>query len=435
MAPPASLTTAPLNPALTSPLNGGASTDAPRPPAAPAAAKSGKRRMWEFDALRGLMLILMTLTHLPTRVSSPTSQPFGFVSAAEGFVLLSAFMAGMVYTMREHREGGEQMARALWQRAFKIYLVQAALLVFLFTVVALITIFTHQQAAVGVMSFYLENPKVAIVNALLLIYTPPLMDILPMYVLFMVLSPIVLLHGRQRGWTGVLALSITLWVAAQFDFGELVYEAAVQLFGLKVPFPQTGAFELFAWQFLWVLGLWLGANYADKPDAPPLHFPRWLVRTALAIFIIGFTWRHAIGQTPIPGNASLNLIFDKWQLAPLRVINFFALLVLVMVIGQRWGDRLPRMGWLEMLGKASLPVFCAHLVCALLALSLFGSPNDSDRAWTIDLLILVASFGVMYAVAAVSNELDRRAAKLRQQMKDRKATRKAMAAGAQPRSA
>jgi hypothetical protein len=52
------------------------------------------KRLWEVDALRGLMLVLMTLTHLPSRLTDPLGQPFGFVSAAEGFVLLSAFMAG-----------------------------------------------------------------------------------------------------------------------------------------------------------------------------------------------------------------------------------------------------------------------------------------------------------------------------------------------------
>ena len=57
------------------------------------------KRLWELDALRGLMLVLMTLTHLPTRLTTPTGQPFGYVSAAEGFVLLSAFMAGMVYSL------------------------------------------------------------------------------------------------------------------------------------------------------------------------------------------------------------------------------------------------------------------------------------------------------------------------------------------------
>ena len=44
----------------------------------------------EFDALRGLFLVWMTLTHLPTRMSDLVNQPFGFISSAEGFVFLSA---------------------------------------------------------------------------------------------------------------------------------------------------------------------------------------------------------------------------------------------------------------------------------------------------------------------------------------------------------
>ena len=97
-------------------------------------------RRWEIDALRGLMLMLMTLTHLPTRWSDPLGQPFGFVSAAEGFVVLSAYMAGLVYVRRQRRDGDEAMQDAFLRRALKIYLCQAALLVFLLTAVAAIGI-------------------------------------------------------------------------------------------------------------------------------------------------------------------------------------------------------------------------------------------------------------------------------------------------------
>ena len=288
------------------------------PPAAPppvtAAPAPAGRRLWEMDALRGLMLVLMTLTHLPTRVSDPAGQPFGYVSAAEGFVLLSAFMAGMVYTQREIKDGGDVMARAFWQRAFKIYMVQAALLVFLFSVVALIAVLTQQDAAKNLMSFFFERPKMAIFSGLLLIYSPPLLDILPMYVLFMLASPIVLLHGRRHGWFGVMALSVSLWLMAQFDLGRALYDVTVQVTGLPVPFPQTGAFELFGWQFLWVLGLWLGAAQADAPDAPPLRFPRWMVHAAIAYALLCFAWRHAVGQVPFPRRAGPEP--DVRQVAP-----------------------------------------------------------------------------------------------------------------------
>ena len=128
-------------------------------------------RLWQVDALRGLMLVLMTLTHLPTRVASPAGQPFGFVSAAEGFVLLSGFMAGMVYATRERREGEQRMRAAFYQRVWKIYLCQAALLLFLFSVVALIAVVVQQEAITGLMGYYLNDPVRALVSALLLVLT------------------------------------------------------------------------------------------------------------------------------------------------------------------------------------------------------------------------------------------------------------------------
>lgn len=70
---------------------------------------SQDERQWELDAMRGLMLVLMTLTHLPTTLSDPLGQPLGFVSAAEGFVLLSAYMAGRVYSTKADQHGTEAM--------------------------------------------------------------------------------------------------------------------------------------------------------------------------------------------------------------------------------------------------------------------------------------------------------------------------------------
>jgi hypothetical protein len=367
------------------------------------------QRLWQIDALRGLMLVLMTLTHLPTQLASPAGQPFGFVSAAEGFVLLSGFMAGLVYAGRERREGETRMRAAFYGRVAKIYLCQAALLVFLFSVVALIAVLLQEEAITGLLKYYLEEPLHALVGALLLIYSPPLLDILPLYVLFMLLSPMVLLHGLRHGWGGILAVSVALWLGAQFKLGSWLYEALAPAAGIRVPLVQTGAFDVLAWQFLWILGLWMGAERSTQAARAPLIFPRWMVGLAMAIAAVGFVWRHAIGQVPIPHDASLNILFDKWQLAPLRMLNLFALLVLAMHCAPWLARHLPRVRALETLGAASLPVFCAHLVLALLALALFGAPVAGRPLW-MDAAILGVSFALLYGVALLSQELDRQAA-------------------------
>lgn len=385
------------------------------------------KRLWELDAVRGLMLVLMTLTHLPTRLANPTGQPFGFVSAAEGFVMLSAFMAGMVYTARERREGADAMRGAFLKRALKIYACQIALLIFLMTVVALMGLLAGQEAIINLIGFYLDRPLAALFSGLLLIYAPPLLDILPIYIVFMLASPVLLLHGLHRGWGGILGLSLLVWLLAQFDLGEAVYNAVTSVAPIPVPYRQTGSFEIWAWQFLWVLGLWMGSMQAERPDAPRTAFPRWMVQAAIGIALVGFVWRHGVGQNPFPGQAALQPLFDKWHLGPLRLINFMALLLLTMHFAPWLRRHLPRLPVLETLGRASLPVFCAHLVLALLALALAGEVQPG-RPWWVDLAIVGVSFPALYLVAWTSGELDRRTAARRAALKQRM-TRKPRAPG------
>lgn len=379
-------------------------------------------RRFDLDAVRGLMLVLMTLTHLPTRWSDPFGQPFGYVSAAEGFVMLSAYMAGMVYAGRGLKEGLPAMRRAFLLRALKIYGCQAALLLFLFTFIAAFGLTVKNPDVRYLISYYLREPLTAFWSALLLVHNPPLLDILPLYIVFMLASPWVLGWGLSRGWGGVLALSTALWVLAQFDLGTWAYERLQDATGLPVPARETGSFEMWGWQFLWVLGLYMGAG-AARGDPPP-RFPPWLVAVALAYGLAAFVWRHVAGQIPTPDHAALNAAFDKWHLAPLRLINFFALLVLAMRFGPALMARLPRLRWLEVLGAASLPVFCTHLVLVLIALLVYGAANP-ERPLAVDAAIVAVSFAVLTGVATISGRIDAYAADFKARRAARRSTGRA----------
>jgi len=395
------------------------------PFSAPAVAPpvSTSRRLWEVDALRGAMLVLMTITHIPTRFSNPLGQPFGFVSAAEGFVLLSGFVAGMVYTQRQLRDGNTEMRAAFFKRAFKLYLCQAALLVFLLSVIALVGVAIRQPAITDLVSFFLDRPLTALFSGLLLLYNPPLLDILPMYVVFMILSPLLLLHASRHGWTAIVFGSGLIWLATQFGLSQAGYDALVRLTGLPVPFRETGAFEMLAWQFVWVVGLWIGSAQGANRPVQPTPFPRWTVRFALAYALVHLVWRHAIGQAPFPADPQLSLLYDKWQLGPLRVVNFMCLLLLAMHYGPTLVRRLPRIQVLELLGRASLPVFCAHLVLAMLVLVSFGA-IDPKRPWALDLTLLLACFAILYVVARISEQVDRKTAAATARLKGRRVARR-----------
>src|ERR1700727_1149647 len=150
----------------------------------------------ELDALRGLFLVWMTLTHLPTRFSDFVNQPFGYISSAEGFVFLSALLIGRLY-MRELTENPAGVRMRLWKRSFKLYGYHMLLLSFAFIIGATWAEHAHKVAITNLLNFYLNHPGVAITGSVLLIYCPPLFDILPMYVLFLFLTPAFLSAGAR----------------------------------------------------------------------------------------------------------------------------------------------------------------------------------------------------------------------------------------------
>ncbi len=359
------------------------------------------QRRWELDALRGLMLVLMTLTHMPTMYSLPSGQPFGFVSAAEGFVFLSAFMAGRVYGRRARRDGLPAMQTAFHERALKLYLCQLGLLLLAFTAIAWLGVFNRQGGITGLLEFFFIDPQAAVVGAALLLHNPPLLDILPLYIFMMLLSPWLLRRGLQQGWRGVLAVSGLLWLGEQWGLGRGIYELVVALTGLPIPYKDMGAFHWLAWQALWVTGLWLGAREQPWPR-PPL----WLLAPAALYAVAMLAWRHIAGQDPLPWLPAVGVMLDKWSLGPLRVLNFASVFLLLVATGPWLVRVLPRLQALELLGRHSLSVFCAHIVIALFTLAFFGS-TQVVRPWTTDVTLLLAAFAGLFAVAMLVEARER----------------------------
>ncbi len=60
-------------------------------------------RITEYDGLRGWLLIVIACNHLYGGfVSNFTRAPLGYISAAEGFVFLSGFVAYFVYRQLDY---------------------------------------------------------------------------------------------------------------------------------------------------------------------------------------------------------------------------------------------------------------------------------------------------------------------------------------------
>jgi hypothetical protein len=343
----------------------------------------------ELDALRGLFLVWMTITHLPTRFSDFVNQPLGFVSSAEGFVFISALLVGRLY-IRNLVQDPSNVRAQLWKRSLKIYGYHLIMLALAFTVVAQIAIHTHKAALTNLLNFYLAHPFVAIAGSVLLIYCPPLLDILPMYVTFLFLTPIVLSAAVRWGWKWILAVSGLIWLLAQFGLRDIVHNWIVHVTHLPIPLQESGAFNLFAWQAVWTVGLWLGAKSAQE-GVPLDKIPGWLatVSAAVCVFFIGvrFGWfgPHLTTQ-------ALGVKLDKWQIGPLRVLNLAAFMVCA-YWSRKYVLKLIHREPFITLGKASLRVFCAHIVFVFAGLTmLYGDVNADglDQLHGIPAIALLA---------------------------------------------
>jgi len=293
----------------------------------------------------------------------------------------------------------------IWRRSLKIYGYHLAMLGFLFTVAAGFALHTHKAAISNLLTFYLAHPVVAVVGSVLLLYCPPLLDILPMYVTFLFLTPMLLSAAVRWGWRWILAASALVWVLAQFGLRDLVHNWIVGLTHLPIPLQETGAFNLFAWQGVWVAGLCLGARSAT--GAPLFEkLPGWVAAASAAccLFFIGI--RHGwLG--PHLTQQALGLQLDKWQLGPMRVVNLVTFTVVIYWMRKHL-LRFVAMEPFLTLGKASLRVFCVHVFFVLVGLGLLyrdvGQEVDGEIEqlhWPTAIALLVVTFAGLLLVAVV----------------------------------
>lgn len=358
----------------------------------------------ELDSMRGILLVLMAFTHLPTGLSRFANQPLGFVSAAEGFVFLSAFLVGSIYTPLLLERGLGFVRTSIWKRTRRLYAYHLGLLLFAFTVVAGIAHFGHSRSLHNFLGPFFHSPVWTSISAPLLLYQPPLMDILPMYIVFLGLTPLLLQFAARRGWWPLLAASVLMWIAAQLQIGRSLY-GLLAAGGYPLPHDAWSSFDWFAWQLIWIGGLWLGsAGRSPAPaasDTAPCGSPYTLRRrTYILIAALGaaallLCARHHIGGF-VSGLDSNTPLTSKWHLGPLRVANFAVLAYIthrLLLPLLHW----LRIGWLELLGRSSLQVFTAHIPVCVLADGLLLGAAPVSLPLQGALLALVV--GVMLVVA------------------------------------
>jgi hypothetical protein len=363
-------------------------------------------RLIELDILRGFLLLWMTLTHLPTKASIISNQTFGFVSGAEGFIFLAAFMVGQIEHRVEQKRGERGTLLDVSKRTTRIYIYHCALLAIAFTLIARVGIALHSLALQNLLSFYLQHPKQATIAAALLQYRPSLLDILPMYIVFMLLTPLARKIAQRWTWDPVIFISFAVWTAAQFGLRHWLYTRG-DLFGLSVPENATGAFDLYGWQLLWMVGLALGSIYADSIGRPTeanarqpgIDLPGWVLRLSFLVAGVFFILRYSPADRWL-NPAVYGWLIDKWHLGAARIINFSAIAIILTRFGARIAA-LPFIKPLASLGQASIEVFSVHVLFCVAGNAL-SKDADPQLPWWQQIILLSVTIWALFLTARLS---------------------------------
>jgi hypothetical protein len=156
-----------------------------------------------------------------------------------------------------------------------------------------------------------------------------------------------------------------------------------------------GAFDLWAWQLWWLVGLWLGVRWA-KDD---LHLDWVKKMTIPAATVAGFFLLLRYAQVAgVVTFGKFGLLFDKWDFGIGRMLDFTAIAALAI----RFRSLLRPLAIrpLVMLGQASLPVFCVHLLCVLCALTIMG--NDPILRGSKAIVVVLASLSALLLTAKIA---------------------------------
>ncbi|MFO1037775.1 MAG: OpgC domain-containing protein [Geminicoccaceae bacterium] len=340
-------------------------------------------RITLLDGLRGFFVVFMLMNHLTFSggyfLGWLNYAHLSFVQSAQGFILVSGLLVGLVYMKVYDRSGPDQARRRLWRRAAQLYGWHIGVLL---AIVLLSRLVPGSWNAWGpwLDRLYGNGVGPAVATATLL-YQPMYMDILPQYIVYLLVSPAVLwLIATGRTWL-VAALSISAWLLVQLgvhlplvESADAAYAAGYSEIALHAHFNPLG------WQVLFMAGVVAGALMArGEFDPERLVSPDRTDLLRISLFVLGFflCWRMAFHLDLVQG-----AVFDRFvvmerrgEFGPVYLLSSLAAgyaLLWLFVAGPRSAhERTRRIAegcraflghpFLMLLGRNALPVYAFHV--------------------------------------------------------------------------
>jgi hypothetical protein len=349
----------------------------------------GDRRDLRLDACRGLALWFAFLDHIPDNAFAwLTLRNYGFSDATEAFVFVSGYTCMLAYGGALREQGWPTTVTRALRRGWEIYAAFLLLLIAYFALVWLVGGGARYLDETNTGPFF-QNPGAAIFHAAAMQYAPVNADILPTFAL---------LHLAFPGLLWLLTRSAGVALTASF----LLY-LMVQLFGWHVPAWPSGElyFNPLAWQVLFVFGAWYAYEGAGRL--------RTIVQSRAALVLamlylsfglaVSLSWQIKALEGFMPDALKVIYPIDKGHLAPVRLLHFLALAIVVSrLTPPDWrGLMKPWMTAMIRCGENSLAMYCLSIL-----LSFIGYVILDRFSSTIAMQAAVSIVGIALMIATAT---------------------------------
>jgi hypothetical protein len=354
---------------------------------------ANQNRIGGIDFARGLVLVAIMIDHVPGNLlESITPRNFALSDSAEAFVFLSGVSVGIAYYRKSLVAGLAPVARACLARARRIYGAHIALTlcaVAIFGICYALSGFPSLIEAHG-RTVVFHDPLQGAIGVALLTHQLGYFNILPLYVVLMMISPLILAIARIEPLLALFAAGGAYFV--------------VKLLDIHLPnWPEPGAWFLnpFAWQLVFTLGIVAAIWWRDRaPRRSPLIWTLCVLLCVAGAMVVN----DAFGLAPgLHDKVFAALDVGKQNLGAARLINFLALAYLAATspyFAQL--GRTPLGEALQSLGRNSLTIFAASSVLSAIGqagLAAWGSSVTEGLAKSLEFGYTLACIGGLFALA------------------------------------